>query len=55
LSGIISIPAIGFGHGLSGWALFTAPGSAIPRPGLESNLEREISFNGSDQKLRRVS
>lgn len=24
LSGIISIPAIGLGHGLSGWALFTA-------------------------------
>jgi hypothetical protein len=29
LSGSISIPAIGFGHGLSGWALFTAPGGAV--------------------------
>jgi len=26
LSGLISIPQIGFGHGLSGWALFSGPG-----------------------------
>jgi len=26
LSGLINIPQIGFGHGLSGWALFTGPG-----------------------------
>jgi hypothetical protein len=29
----ISIPATGFGHGLSGWALFTAPGGALPDGG----------------------
>src|SRR4029453_3790943 len=30
LSGIITIPATGFGgYGLSGWALFTAPGGAV--------------------------
>ena len=33
LSGIISIPATGFGHGLSGWALFTASGGAVPDGG----------------------
>ena len=33
LSGKISIPSIGFGHGLSGWALFTAPGGAVPDGG----------------------
>ena len=33
LSGSISIPATGFGHGLSGWALFTAPGGAVPDGG----------------------
>jgi hypothetical protein len=33
LSGNISIPFIGFGHGLSGWALFTAPGGAVPDGG----------------------
>ena len=33
LSGSISIPAIGFGHGLSGWALFTAPVGAVPDGG----------------------
>jgi hypothetical protein len=32
LSGIISIPGIGFGHGLSGWALFTVNG-AVPDGG----------------------
>jgi hypothetical protein len=29
LSGTIIIPATGLGHGLSGWALFTAPGGAV--------------------------
>jgi VPDSG-CTERM motif len=34
LSGIITIPAAGFGgYGLSGWALFTAPGGAVPDSG----------------------
>jgi hypothetical protein len=33
LSGVISIPSIGFGHGLSGWALFTAPNGAVPDRG----------------------
>ena len=33
LSGTISIPAAGLGHGLSGWALFTAPGGAVPDGG----------------------
>jgi hypothetical protein len=34
LSGIITIPATGFGgYGLSGWALFTAAGHAIPDGG----------------------
>jgi hypothetical protein len=34
LSGIITIPANGFGgYGLSGWALFTAPGGAVPDGG----------------------
>ena len=33
LSGTISIPATGLGHGLSGWALFTAPGGAVPDGG----------------------
>jgi len=33
LNGSISIPATGFGHGLSGWALFTAPGGAVPDGG----------------------
>jgi hypothetical protein len=32
LSGIITIPAIGFGHGLSGWALFTVNGR-VPEAG----------------------
>jgi hypothetical protein len=35
LSGIITIPATGFGgYGLSGWALFTAPGGAVPDGGV---------------------
>jgi hypothetical protein len=38
LSGIISIPAIGFGHGLSGWALFTTPGGAVPDGGTTAIL-----------------
>ena len=33
LSGIINIPKIAFGHGLSGWALFTAGGVAVPDGG----------------------
>jgi hypothetical protein len=33
LSGLISIPQIGFGHGLSGWALFTADGVGVPDGG----------------------
>jgi hypothetical protein len=33
LSGIISIPAIVFGHGLSGWALFKAPDGVVPDGG----------------------
>ena len=33
LNGSISIPATGFGHGLSGWAVFTAPGGAVPDGG----------------------
>jgi hypothetical protein len=33
LSGLISIPQIGFGHGLSGWALFTAGGVGVPDGG----------------------
>src|SRR5437763_781617 len=33
LTGTITIPATGFGHGLSGWALFTAPGGAVPDGG----------------------
>ncbi|PYK64402.1 MAG: hypothetical protein DME50_13745 [Verrucomicrobia bacterium] len=31
MSGIISIPDIGLGHGLSGWALFTA--GSVPDSG----------------------
>jgi hypothetical protein len=38
LSGSISIPAIGFGHGLSGWALFTAPGGAVSDGGTTAML-----------------
>jgi hypothetical protein len=33
LSGVINIPSIGSGHGLSGWALFTAPNGAVPDGG----------------------
>ena len=33
LSGVINIPSVAFGHGLSGWALFTAPGGAVPDGG----------------------
>ena len=33
LSGTISIPATGLGHRLSGWALFTGPGGAVPDGG----------------------
>jgi protein with PEP-CTERM/exosortase system signal len=38
LSGTISIPATGLGHGLSGWALFTAPGGAVPDGGTTAML-----------------
>jgi len=33
LNGSISIPATGLGHGLSGWALFSAPHGAVPDGG----------------------
>jgi hypothetical protein len=33
LSGPINIPQIGFGHGLSGWALFTGGGVGVPDGG----------------------
>jgi hypothetical protein len=33
LSGIISIPDTAFGHGLSGWALFTDPNGTVPDGG----------------------
>lgn len=33
LNGSITIPAIGNGHGLSGWALFTAGGVGVPDGG----------------------
>jgi len=33
LSGMITIPALGLGHGLSGWALFTAPLGGVPDGG----------------------
>jgi hypothetical protein len=38
LSGVINIPSIGFGHGLSGWALFTAPSGAVPDGGTTAML-----------------
>jgi hypothetical protein len=40
LSGNISIHSIGFGHGLSGWALFTAAGGggAVPDGGTTAML-----------------
>ena len=33
LSGVINIPRIGFGHGLSGWALFSGGGVGVPDGG----------------------
>jgi VPDSG-CTERM motif len=33
LSGMINIPGTAFGHGLSGWALFTAPTGRVPDGG----------------------
>jgi len=33
LSGVINIPQIGFGHGLSGWALFSGDGVGVPDGG----------------------
>jgi VPDSG-CTERM motif len=33
LSGVINIPATGSGHGLSGWALFTAEAQGVPDGG----------------------
>jgi hypothetical protein len=33
LSGVITIPSNGFRHGLSGWALFTAPNGVVPDGG----------------------
>ena len=38
LSGSISIPSIGFGHGLSGWALFRAADGAVPDGGTTAML-----------------
>jgi hypothetical protein len=38
LSGIISSPAIGFGHSLSGWTLFTASGGAVSDGGTTAML-----------------
>jgi len=38
LSRVINIPSIGFGHGLSGWALFTAPSGAVPDGGTTAML-----------------
>jgi len=38
LNGSISIPATGLGHGLSGWALFTVPGGAVPDGGTTAML-----------------
>jgi hypothetical protein len=32
-SGVVNIPQIGFGHGLSGWALFTDPEVGVPDGG----------------------
>ena len=33
LSGVVHIPQIGFGHGLSGWALFGTGGNGVPDGG----------------------
>ena len=38
LSGSISIPSTGLGHGLSGWALFTAPSGGVPDGGVTAML-----------------
>jgi hypothetical protein len=38
LSGIISLPATGFGHSLSGWVLFTASGGAVSDGGTTAML-----------------
>lgn len=38
LSRVINIPSIGFGHGLSGGALFTAPSGAVPDGGTTAML-----------------
>jgi hypothetical protein len=38
LSGVINIPQIGFRHGLSGWALFTAGGQGVPDGGATVTL-----------------
>jgi hypothetical protein len=38
LSGVINIPSTGFGHGLSGWALFTGPNGAVPDGGTTAML-----------------
>jgi hypothetical protein len=38
LSGMITIPATGNGHGLSGWALFTAPSGGVPDSGTTAML-----------------
>ena len=38
LNGSISIPGTAFGHGLSGWALFAAPGGGVPDGGTTAML-----------------
>ena len=38
LNGMITIPATGNGHGLSGWALFTAPSGGVPDGGATAML-----------------
>lgn len=38
LNGSITIPGTGFGHGLSGWALFTAGGVGVPDGGTTAML-----------------
>ena len=38
LSGVITIPGNAFGHGLSGWALFTGPHTGVPDGGTTAML-----------------
>jgi hypothetical protein len=43
LNGIISVPAAGLGHGLSGQALFTAAGGAVPDGGTTAMVSRSLT------------